>query len=120
VPATDRSIGSLLYDIAANLQEIVRSEVRMIRTQLGDQVAKAKTAGMWLGLGALSGIFLLLFLLLAAFFALARVMPDWGAALAMAAAMAVLAAILLTIGAKRFRAVEPMPQAVSHLEGSLS
>jgi uncharacterized membrane protein YqjE len=117
--SADQSISDLLHDIAVNLQDIVRSEIGLAKTELREEFTKAKAASVMTGLGALSGIFFILFLLLTAFLALTRVMPDWAAALAVAAGLAIIAAILLSAGSKRFKTVKAMPKTVNSLEGNI-
>jgi hypothetical protein len=51
------------------------------KTEIGEEVAKAKGAGILLGMGAFCGFFAVLFALLAAMLGLRNVMPEWAAAL---------------------------------------
>jgi len=107
---TDRSIADVLQDVVRNLQEIVRAEVRLAKTELREEAVKAKPAGTLLGTGALFGLFAAFFFLLSAVYALTRVMPDWAAALTVAALTAVVAASTLAAGKKRLTQVHPVPE----------
>jgi putative superfamily III holin-X len=84
MPPSERSVSEVLQDIVGNIQDIVRSEVRLAKTEVGEELTKAKAASLAIGGGALSGIFSASFLLLAIVYALSRVVPDWAAALIVA------------------------------------
>ena len=45
MPANERSFADVFQDIVRNIQEIVRSEVRLAKTEIRDEAAKAKSAG---------------------------------------------------------------------------
>jgi hypothetical protein len=57
----ERSISDVLQDIVGNIQEIIRSEVRLAKGELRDESIKVKAAAPLLVIGAVGG-------LLAAFF----------------------------------------------------
>ena len=52
----DRSFADVLQDIVGNMQEIVRSEVRLAKAELSDEARKAKPAGLWMGIGAVFSV----------------------------------------------------------------
>jgi len=105
-----RSISSVFRDIVHNIQEIVRDELRLAKTELREEAAKAKDAGILLGIGALCGFFAVFFALFGAVFALSNVVPNWAAALIVAAVMAIGAGLMLASGRKRLRTVHPVPE----------
>ena len=53
----ERSIADVVQDIIRNVQEMLRSEVRLAKTEIRDEAGKAKSAGVMLGGGAVSAIF---------------------------------------------------------------
>ena len=107
---SSRSVADVLQDIVANVQTIIRSEVRLAKAEVTEEVIKAgRAAGMMAG-GLVAGWFTAWFLLLAILFALATVMPMWGAALLLFVIMGILTAILVTAGKKRLKAVHPKPE----------
>jgi len=79
--AEDRSFSDVVHDILHNVQEIVRSEVRLAKTEIGEEAAKAKSSAVLLGAGGLAALYAVLFLLLMIVYALCLVMPNWAAAL---------------------------------------
>jgi uncharacterized membrane protein YqjE len=106
----DRSLTEVLQNIIRNVQEIVRSEVRLAKTEIIEEATKAKSAALVFSIGAVAAVFATLFLLLMILFALIRVMPDWAAALTVGGVLAIAASILLSAGVKRFKDVHPTPE----------
>ncbi len=105
-----RSISDVLQDILANIQTIIRSEVRLAKTEVTEEATKAaRAAGMMAG-GVVTGLFAIWLLLLTILFALATVIPMWGAALVLLVVMAVVTASLITAGKKRFKTVRAKPE----------
>jgi len=107
--ANERSFMDVMQDILRNVQEIVRSEVRLAKTELREEVVKAKTSGVLLGAGSMAAIYSVLFLLLMAMFALMLVMPSWAAALTVAAVLAIFSTVALSAGLKRMKQITPAP-----------
>lgn len=105
-----RSIADVLQDIVANVQTIIRSEVRLAKAELTEEATKAGRAAAMLGGGAVAALFTVWLLLLTILFALATVMPIWGAALLLFALMAVVTLVLVTAGKKRFQSVHATPE----------
>ena len=54
--AGDRSLSEVLQDIIHNVQEIVRSEVRLAETEIREEAAKAKSSTLWITAGAVTAI----------------------------------------------------------------
>jgi uncharacterized membrane protein YqjE len=97
-----RPISEVLQDIVSNVQDILRSEVRLAKAEIREEAAAAKGPALMLGIGAVSAIFSALFLLLAAVYALSNVVPNWAAALIVGVVLAAVGSILVAAGAKRF------------------
>lgn len=107
MPTDGRSVTSVLQDIIGNIESIIRSEVRLAKLEIRDEAVKAKGAAMLLGIGALCGVFALLFLLWTAVFALGIVIPLWAAALVVVAITGIIAGSTLKVGLKRLHTVHP-------------
>ena len=54
--SAERTISTVLQDIIANVQDIVRSEVRLAKTEVQEELGKARSAGLLLGIGAVAAI----------------------------------------------------------------
>ena len=109
MPSNDRSVSDVLQDIVGNIQDIIRSEVRLAKTEVRQEAVKAKSASLLLGVGAVTGIFGTFFLLLTIVYALSNVVPNWAAALIVAIALAVIATVMVSMGLNQFKLVHPTP-----------
>jgi hypothetical protein len=98
-----RSFVDVLNDMFGNLQDIVRSEIRLAKAEVSDELRAAKSSALGLGIALLSSSFTVLFLLLSGMYALTRAMPTWGAALCVALTMAFFSCVALLIAGRRFR-----------------
>ena len=103
----DQSVGELLKDRASELTTLMRQEIDLAKTELAEKGRKAGPGfGMWgaagvaglLALGSLTAFFIL---------ALDGVMPNWLAALIVAAAYGVIAAVLYMTGKQRVEEAGP-------------
>jgi len=112
----DRSISAVLHDIVGNIQDIVRCEIRMAKSELTEELGKSRSAGVLVGIGALMLTFSALFLLLAAVYALSLLMPEWAAALIVGAGVGATAALCFSVGIKRLKAVRAAPKAVASMK----
>jgi urea transporter len=106
----DRPISALLQDILQNTQEIVRSEVRLARVELGQEVSKAVSSALWVIGGAVVTLFASFFALWSVVYALSLAWPMWAAALFVAAGLAASGGVLLAIGVRRLKHVHPSPE----------
>jgi uncharacterized membrane protein YqjE len=116
----ERTISTVLQDTLANVQDIVGAEVRLAKTELREELAKAQSAGLLLGIGAVAAIFSILFLLLASLYAMSRVLPQWAAALIVAIVVAVVAGVTLAAGIRRFKTVEAAPKTAASLKENVT
>jgi hypothetical protein len=98
-----RPVSEVFRNILDNLQEIVRSEAKLAKAEVREELIKSSKRFAEIGLAALSGFFAYTYLLLAAFLALCRVVPDWVAAVIMAGGSGLLCA-LSVIAIRRHRA----------------
>ena len=106
----NRSVADVLQDIVANVQTIIRSEVRLAKTEITEEALRAgRAAGMIAG-GTAAALFTVWLLLLTVLFALATAIPMWSASLLLVVVMAVVTTILLSAGKKRWKAVHPKPE----------
>jgi uncharacterized membrane protein YqjE len=108
-PQTQRSVPEVLQDIVGNLQEIVRSEFRLAKTELKEEAAKAAKPAATFGVGLVLGFYGIGFLLLASVYALSRVMAGWLAALLVGMILGIIAIALLSSSGKKLKRVNPTP-----------
>ena len=108
--AEDRSISDVLQDILRNLQEMVRSEIRLARVEIRDEARQAVSSGVWLAAGAVGALSAWAFLLWTLAYTLATRMPMWAATLVVAVGLAAAAAALITGGLRRVKRIQPIPE----------
>src|SRR6185503_16314534 len=94
----DRSIGTVLSDIVGDLQQIVRAEVRLAKTEIREEVAKAKRGAAFMVAGGVAVTLAIGLLLISAVYALATIWPPWAAALGVAAAVGAIGIALAMSG----------------------
>lgn len=109
MPSPDRSFADVLHDIVGNIQEIVRSEVRLAKAEISEEASKAKPAGLSIAAGAVFGLCAIVFGLLAAVYGLSMVMPAWAAALAVSVASGAISALTIRAGLIQLARVDPTP-----------
>ena len=112
----DRSISTVLHDIVGNVQDIIRSEVRLAETEVTEELGKLGHASILLAVGALLLTFSALFALLAIIYALSAFLPAWEAALIVAAGVGAIAALCCGLGLKKFKAVRAAPKTTASVK----
>jgi len=106
----DRSIGAVIGDAIGNLQDIVRSEIQLAKTETREEAVSAmRASGMLVG-GVIAGLYALGLLLLAIAWGLSEFMDLWLALGIVFLVMAVIAAVLIAIGKSRLSEINPKPE----------
>jgi uncharacterized membrane protein YqjE len=95
---SERSVPEVLQDIIGNVQEILRSEVQLAKTELKEEAAEAATPIITMCVGLVLAAYAVGLLLLAAVFRLTTIMATWSAALLVGAVAAIIAVLLITTG----------------------
>lgn len=113
---SERSIPTVLGDIAGNVQEIVRSEVRLARTELQMEANKIKAAVPMLAVGAAGGLVATLFFAWAGVYGLAFVVPMWAAALIVAGILALIGGSALGAGLSKLRQINPPQRTITSMK----
>jgi len=109
-PKTERSITTLLSDLASETILLIRQELALLKAELHEKFSRVGQGATALGAGALIAFSGWLVLLAAAVLGLATVVPGWLAALIVALVVLAIAGALLFIGKSRFDADSLMPQ----------
>ncbi|MEO6965196.1 MAG: phage holin family protein [Acidobacteriaceae bacterium] len=112
----ERSISDVLHDIAGDIQDIVRSEVRLAKSEIVAETDKAKGAAPFLIIGVVCILLAALFLVWTVVYALALVLPTWAASLIVAAVLASAGGIILTAGVKKLREVSSPTQTIASIK----
>ena len=116
-PQTQRSVPEVLQDIVGNLQDIIRSEFRLAKTEIKEEASKAARPAAAFGVGLISGIYGIGFMLLAAVYGLSTVMPAWLAALLVGTILAIVAGAFIGSGREKLKRINLIPdKAIKSLE----
>ncbi len=110
VSGAPEGLGSLITGIIADLQEIVRGEVQLAKTELKEDASTlGRGAGLLVG-GALIGLVGFIFLMLAVTYLLAQWLDLWLAAGIVAVVLLVVAAILAMSGRSQLQRANLKPE----------
>jgi len=118
--AGDRSLTAVLKDIAGNIQELVRSEIRLARVEVQTQVRTAVRGTTFVVIGAAFAFLALAFISLAGVYLLSTIVAAWAAALIVAGTAAIIGGVLVGAGLKQMKHVTlAMPRTVANLKESV-
>jgi uncharacterized membrane protein YqjE len=109
VPASERSTAEIVKDIAGNLQDIMRSEIELARSEMTQKALEGGKAAAVAVAGGTLALYALAFLLVCIFDAIALAIPYWAAALAIAVPLMLISALMLAAGIRRLRQINPKP-----------
>lgn len=97
-PDRPQTMGDLVGGLASDVQELVRGEIALARSELDQKLHHTISAAIWLVGGALVAFAGLVVLLEAAAAALALVMPVWAASLIIGLVIVVVGAVIARSG----------------------
>jgi uncharacterized membrane protein YqjE len=106
----DRSLSDVFQDIVRNVQEIIRAEIALAKTEVREEASKVVSSLAWTIGGTLSVILAVIFILWTAAYALGLIWPMWLATLVVAGVLTLAAIGLLFIGIRRLRELHPTPE----------
>jgi uncharacterized membrane protein YqjE len=116
-----RSIAQILQQIVNRVSEIIRSEVRLAKTEIRQDVSEYLKAGAFLMLAALLACFALGFVLLGAVYAFATAVAPWLAAVLVGVLVAIPGTALFFIGRNKLTIASIKPdQTLRTLEDNVS
>jgi len=113
---TLRSTRELIREIVGDIQEIIRSEVRLAKAEVKEEGTRAGMAGGLFGGAAVLGLFGLALLEGMGVVLWAMLMPLWIAFLVMAVISMLAAAVCFAMGKEYWRKVHPLPKTVTTLK----
>src|SRR5262249_5054580 len=114
--AASRSARDLIVEIVADIQEIIRSEVRLAKAEVKEEGARAGMAGAMFGAAGWVGLFALALLEGMGVVLWAMLTSLWIAFLIMSAISGLCAGIFYAVGRDRWRSVGPLPKTVTSLK----
>ena len=105
-----RSFPDVLQDIIANLQQMIRYEFRLAKTEIAEKATKAARPVISFGVGLVLAFYGVGFLLLACVYALSAVIAGWLAALLVGAVVGLAAATLMSTSEKKLKDMNYTPE----------
>ncbi|MBA3415925.1 MAG: phage holin family protein [Chloroflexia bacterium] len=105
-----QSIGALVGGVIKDLQDLVRAEIQLAKTELKEDATAAGKAAGAMAIGGVFGLIGFIFLMLALTYGLATWLPMWVSALIVAALLLVVAAVLALWGKKELAATKLGPE----------
>lgn len=105
-----RSLSEMVSGVVENVQNIVRYEVQLAKTEIQEEAKTAGKGAAMLAAGALVGFYALGLFLLTAVWALATQVDRWLAALIVGVVVAAVAGILAMMGKKKLDEFSPKPE----------
>jgi len=103
----DRSIGDVLKDIISNVQDMVRSEMRLAKAELREEAGRSAASAKLIGIGAGMALLSAGFVLVAITQLLALWMPQWVASLLMGVVLGIAGMAMLSKGKSQFTVPKP-------------
>lgn len=105
-----RSTTDLVREVMDDVQEIIRSEIRLARIEIKEEAVKAGRAGGAFAGAAVFGLFALALILGTCAVALAIAIPVWAALLVTGFLTLIVAGALFSFGRAQMKRVHPVPQ----------
>jgi len=113
----ERSIGAVLGDIAGNVREMVRAEIRLAKLEAATQVTTAVRGAAFVAAGGGVALVALTFIAIAGMYALATVVALWIAALIVAGTAALIGGVLIAAGLKQMHKINlALPKTVATIK----
>ena len=101
----DRTIGGLLGEVSKDLSELVRQEITLAKAEATQSATRAGKGAGLLGGAGVAGHFVLLFVSIAAWWAMGTSTGRGWSALIVAAVWAVICAVLALVGRQQLKSI---------------
>lgn len=114
---TDRSIGNIIRDLTADLSNLFRSEIALLKLELKESAAKLGTGGVLLGAAAFLGLIGVAFMFVTLTLGLVALgVPAWISSLIVTVLLFIGAVVLAVMGKKKLETVNFVPtEAIDHI-----
>lgn len=113
----DRSLGELLGELTQDFGALVTTQVDLAKVEIKEEVRHVARSAQMLAGGAIAGYFAALLALSALAWGLSDAFDSaWAGFLVTAVLVGIVAAVLLAVGRKRMRDVQPLPQTTTTVQ----
>ena len=118
---SERSLGTIIKDLTADLSNLVRSEIALLKLELKDSASKLGGGAALMAAALFLGLFGLAFLFVTITLGLVALgVPAWLSSLIVTVVLLAAAGILVMMGKKKLENVNFVPtQSIDHIRGDL-
>lgn len=118
---SERSLGTIIKDLTADLSNLFRSEIALLKLEIKEAVAKLGTGGAMLGAAVFLGLLGLAFLFVTITLGLVALgVPAWVSSLIVTVVRLASAAVLVILGKKKLQGVNFVPtESIDHIKGDI-
>jgi hypothetical protein len=106
----ERPMSRIIEDILSHLAEIIRAELRLVQTELRQDLREVSSIGVYAAIAGVLGLYAFGFIMLGVVYALSFVLPMWLAAASVGFGLGVIALILAGVGWNRMKRVNLKPE----------
>jgi uncharacterized membrane protein YqjE len=114
----DRSIGTIVKDLTADISMLIRSEIALLKLELKESAAKLGGGAAMMGAALFLALIGLAFLFVTITLGMVALgLPAWLSSLIVTVVLFIAAAILVILGKKKLQGVEFVPnEAIEHIK----
>lgn len=118
---SERSLGTIFKDLTADLSNLFRSEIALLKLELKDSASKLGGGAALMAAALFLGLFGLAFLFVTITLGLVALgVPAWLSSLIVTVVLLVAAGILVMMGKKKLQGVNFVPsESIDHIRGDL-
>jgi uncharacterized membrane protein YqjE len=118
---SERSLGTIIKDLTADLSNLFRSEIALLKLEIKESVAKLGTGGAMLAAALFLGLFGLAFLFVTITLGLVALgVPAWLSSLIVTVVLLGAAGALALMGKKKLQGVNFVPSdSIDHIKGDI-
>lgn len=106
----ERSTVDIIKDVVANIQSIIRSEIRLANAEMKEKVTKASKASIVMVAGGVLMLYAFAFLLVCIYQALTIAVWPWLSALIVFVVLSIVGVTMLSMGRARLKRIKPKPE----------
>ncbi|GAB3605340.1 phage holin family protein [Conyzicola nivalis] len=114
--AASTSLGDLLGEVSRDISTLMRQEVELAKAELKQSATRAGKGAGLLGGAGYAGAMAVLFLSIALWWGLGHLIDNGWSAVVVAVIWGIIAAIMYSVGRKKLKEVQGLPQTVDSLK----
>ena len=118
---SERSLGTIIKDLTADLSNLFRSEIALLKLEIKESVTKLGTGGAMLGAALFLGLFGLAFMFVTITLGLVALgVPAWLSSLIVTIVLFAAAGVLVMMGKKKLQGVNFVPsESIDHIKDDI-